>query len=153
RPVEVFVYCVSPACQNYSDAAATVVTAVVEQGEVQHLIKHLDKTKQALLKGTVANIYLDYQQPEKTLEIIRELYQTQNQWKVDFSTIEAKMKQAFNLSPHKEADERSLAIHEEAFERGIKGIPTVFINDNPFEFNPLDDDQETIEAKLNKQIK
>src|SRR5699024_5950336 len=81
------------------------------------VIKHFDKTKQALLKGTVANIYLDYQQPEKTLEIIRELYQTQNQWKVDFSTIEAKMKQAFNLSPHKEADERYLAIHEEALER------------------------------------
>lgn len=151
--VESFINFACPYCKNYFYAADTVLTPLVEQGKVQHVIKHFDKTKQALLKGTVANIYLDYQQPEKTLEIIRELYQAQNQWKVDFSTIETKMKQAFNLSPHKEADERSLAIHEEAFERGIKGIPIVFINDNPFEFNPLDDDQETIEAKLNKQIK
>ena len=43
-----------------------------------------------------------------------------------FSTIEAKMEEEYNLTPHKEADDRSLAIHE-AFERGIKGIPTVLL--------------------------
>lgn len=37
------------------------------------------------------------------------------------------MEEEYNLTPHKEADDRSLAIHEEAFERGIKGIPTVLL--------------------------
>src|SRR5699024_6608647 len=88
----------------------------IDQGKVQHTIKHFDKTKQGLLKGTIANIYLNYQRPEETLDIIRELYQTQAQWKVSFSTIEAKMEEEYNLTPHKEADDRSLSTHRELYQ-------------------------------------
>ena len=150
--VESFINFACPYCKNYFFAADTVLKPLIDQGKVQHTIKHFDKTKQGLLKGTVANIYLNYQQPEKTLDIIRELYNTQTQWKVNFATIETKMEEEFNLVPCKEADDRSLAINEEAFERGIKGIPTVFINGNLFEFNPLEDKQETIETKLTEQL-
>ena len=150
--VESFINLACPYCKNFFFAADTVLKPFIDQGKVQHTIKHFDKTKQGLLKGTIANIYLNYQRPEETLDIIRELYQTQAQWKVSFSTIEAKMEEEYNLTPHKEADDRSLAIHEEAFERGIKGIPTVFINGNSFEFKPLEDKQETIETKLTEQL-
>ncbi|WP_259338966.1 hypothetical protein [Staphylococcus shinii] len=62
------------------------------------------------------------------------------------------MTQTLNLTPNKEADERSLAINEETFERGIKGIPTVFINEVQFEFNPLKDEQSEIEALITDKI-
>lgn len=41
---------------------------------------------------------------------------------------------------------------QETFERGIKGVPTVFINDEKFEFNPVEDDKETIQEKLRNAL-
>src|SRR5699024_136212 len=94
----------------------------------------------------------DYEDVGETLKIMRELYDSQKAWTQDFATVEQKMQQDFNLSPQKEADDRSLAITEEAVKREIKGIPTVFINGKKFEFNPLKDLQRTIETKLIRQI-
>lgn len=34
----------------------------------------------------------------------------------------------------------------------IKGVPTVFINDEKFEFNPVEDDKETIQEKLKSAL-
>ncbi|MDK9868220.1 thioredoxin domain-containing protein [Staphylococcus equorum] len=150
--VESFINLACPYCKNYFKAADQSLKPLIDQGKVQHVIKHFDKTKNGLLKGTVANIHLDYQNTDETLEIIRKLYDTQKEWTVDFATIEEKMQKQFNLSPQKEADERSIAITEEAVSRVIKGIPTVFINDKKFEFNPLEDEQSTIETKLTQQI-
>lgn len=150
--IESFITFACPFCKNYFKAADHALTPHIESGEVQHVVKHFDKTKQALLKGTVANIHLNYDKPEETLAIIRQLYDTQDQWKVSFATVEDKMANEFNLTPQKDADERSLAINEETFERGIKGIPTVFINNEKFEFNPLKDEQDKIESLLNEAI-
>ncbi|MGX5791344.1 thioredoxin domain-containing protein [Staphylococcus equorum] len=150
--VESFINLACPYCKNYFKAADQSLKQLIDQGKVQHVIKHFDKTKNGLLKGTVANIHLDYQNTDETLEIMRKLYDTQKEWTVDFDTIEEKMQKQFNLLPQKEADERSIAITEEAVSRGIKGIPTVFINDKRFEFNPLEDEQSTIETKLTQQI-
>ena len=62
------------------------------------------------------------------------------------------MEHELGLSPQKNADDRSLAIMQETFERGIKGVPTVFINDEKFEFNPVEDDKETIQEKLRNAL-
>ena len=62
------------------------------------------------------------------------------------------MEDEFNLALNKAADERSLAITAEAFERGITGIPTVFIDGEKFVFNPLEDDEVTIVEKLSEQL-
>lgn len=150
--VESFINFACPYCKNYFRAADKALKPFIEAGIVQHVVKHFDKTKQALLKGTVANIHLNYQKVDETIEIIRDLYDTQDEWKKSFTAIEDKMTQTLNLTPNKEADERSLAINEETFERGIKGIPTVFINEVQFEFNPLKDEQSEIEALITDKI-
>lgn len=150
--VESFINFACPYCKNYFKAADKTLQPLIEQGKVKHVIKHFDKTKQGLLKGTIANIYLDYHQPDETLKIIHKLYDTQREWKVSFAAIEGKMEQEFKLTPRNSADARSLAIHTETFERGINGIPTVFINGEKFEFNPLEDTQSVIESKLVQQI-
>ena len=72
---------------------------------MKHVIKHFDKTKQGLLKGTVANIYLDYEQPQETLKFIHQLYDTQQTWKQSFAIIEKKMEEDFKLTPQQAADE------------------------------------------------
>ncbi|PHK48939.1 thioredoxin domain-containing protein [Staphylococcus edaphicus] len=150
--VESFINFACPYCKNYFKAVDNTLTPYIEAGQVQHIIKHFDKTKQALLKGTVANIHLDYDKPEETLAIIRKLYETQENWKASFTDIEEKMAHEFNLTPKKDADARSLAINEEIFDRGIKGIPTVFINEEQFQFNPLEDEQVKIETLLKETI-
>ena len=90
--VESFINLACPYCKNFFFAADTVLKPFIDQGKVQHTIKHFDKTKQGLLKGTIANIYLNYQRPEETLDCIRELYQTQAQWKVSFRQLKPKWK-------------------------------------------------------------
>ncbi|MCG7338093.1 DsbA family protein [Staphylococcus sp. ACRSN] len=150
--VESFINFACPYCKNYFKAADRALSDLIKAGKVKHSIKHFDKTKQGLLKGTIANIYLDYEQPEETLNIIHQLYDTQEDWKKSFTIIEQTMEQKFNLKPQKAADERSLAIAKETFERGIGGIPTVFIDGNKFEFNPLEDSVEEIATKLKAQL-
>lgn len=150
--VEAFINFACPYCSHYFAAADEVLKPYINDGSVQYIIKHFDKTKQRLLKGTVANIYLDYNDPEETFEIIRHLYGTQEEWTLNFETIERKMEQELALSPQKNADNRSLAIHQETFERGITGVPSVFINGEKFEFNPTEDDKATIKEKLEKAL-
>lgn len=150
--VESFINFACPYCKNYFKAADKTLQDLIANGKVKHVIKHFDKTKQGLLKGTVANIYLDYEQPQETLNFIHQLYDTQQTWKQSFAIIEKKMEEEFKLTPQQAADERSLAITKETFERGIGGIPTVFINGVKFEFNPLEDSEEEIATKLTEQL-
>src|SRR5699024_10917760 len=147
-----FINFACPYCKNYFKAADSYLTPLIEQGKVKHVIKHFDKTKQGLLKGTIANFYLDYEDVSRTYQLIHHLYETQESWKTSFSAIERKMEDEFNLALNKAADERSLAITAEAFERGITGIPTVFIDGEKFVFNPLEDDEVTIVEKLSEQL-
>ena len=114
--------------------------------------KKVVSENERLVMDDQGNVWINYDNPEETLAIIRQLYDTQDQWKASFATVEDKMANEFNLTPQRDADERSLAINEETFERGIKGIPTVFINDKKFEFNPLKDEQDKIESLLNEAI-
>ena len=138
--VESFINFACPYCKNYFKAADSYLTPLI------------DKTKQGLLKGTIANFYLDYEDVSRTYQLIHHLYETQESWKTSFSAIERKMEDEFNLALNKAADERSLAITAEAFERGITGIPTVFIDGEKFVFNPLEDDEVTIVEKLSEQL-
>ncbi len=150
--IEAFINFTCPYCLNYFAAADEVLEPYINENKVQYIVKHFDKKKQRLLKGTVANIYLDYDDPEETFKIIRYLYETQDEWTLNFETIERKMEHELGLSPQKNADDRSLAIMQKTFERGIKGVPTVFINDEKFEFNPVEDDKETIQEKLRNAL-
>lgn len=150
--VESFINFACPYCKNYFKAADKTLQKYIASGKVKHIIKHFDKTKQGLLKGTVANIYLDYEQPQETLNFIHQLYDTQQEWKQSFTEIEKKMEEEFKLIPQQVVDERSLEITKETFERGISGIPTVFINGMKFEFNPLKDSEDEIANKLTQQL-
>ena len=62
------------------------------------------------------------------------------------------MEDELRLAPQKHADDRSLAINRETFGRDITGIPTVFINGERFDFDPVEDNQETIQEKLEKSL-
>lgn len=146
--VEAFINFACPYCLNYFKAADTSLNDYIEDGRVHYIIKHFDKTKERLLKGTVANLYLDYNDPDETLKIIRHLFETQDEWILNFETIERKMENELALSPQKNAGDRSLAIHQETFERGIKGVPVIFIDGKAFDFDPTEDDIPTIQQKL-----
>jgi len=149
--VEAFVNMACPYSVNFFKAADRVLVPLTDQGMVSYTIKHFDKPKVGLLHGTIANLYLDYSNPEKAYNIMKEMFENQKEWaSADSRFIMKKMEEEYGLEEQSRTMNLSLAITQEAQERGIGGIPTVFINGEPFKFNlkggPTSIEKELIEA-------
>ena len=138
KHVEVFLNTACPYCHNFFLAAHEAVMPRVESGEVRYTIKHYDKPKVRLLHGTIANLFLDYNQPNEAYEIMKSLFLTQKEWAhLDSGEIEQMMKQEYGCQEQRSTMNLSLDITKEAMERSISVVPTVFINGEKFEFDSM----------------
>ena len=133
--LEVFLNYACPYCATFYELVDTVLPPYIENKQVAVIVKHYDKPREMLLPGTLINANLDYTNPQKTLEIISELFKEQATWD-KWSNIEIKayLTKKYELKEEFDNIDRSLAITQEAIERGVKMVPTVFINDLEFQF-------------------
>lgn len=133
--IEVFLNLACPFCATFYGLVDTVLPHYFEGKKVALIVKHYDKPREMLLPGALVNANLDYTTPEKTLEIIRELFREQAVWdKYSSHGIKHYLEETFGLKEEPENIERSLKIIEEAIERNVKMVPTVFINELEFQY-------------------
>ena len=133
--LEVFLNYACPYCATFYELVDTVLPPYIENKQVAVIVKHYDKPREMLLPGTLINANLDYTNPQKTLEIISELFKEQATWdKWSNIEIKAHLTKKYELKEEFDNIDRSLAITQEAIERGVKMVPTVFINDLEFQF-------------------
>ncbi len=150
--VESYINIGCPDTVNYFEAAYTTFDDLINEGKVKHVIKHIDRTNGLLLKGSVVNAHLDYNQPEKTYKILRDLFSTQSVWSTSYELMLDKLNRQLYLKEEQGSGKRSKLVIEEANAREIKEIPTVFINGEQLSFD-FDDSIENISALLRQEVK
>ncbi|RYM05803.1 hypothetical protein EWH99_05165 [Sporolactobacillus sp. THM7-7] len=84
-----------------------------------------------MLPGTLVHLCLDFSDPKRTLEIITDLYATQDDWKdLPSNELKALLVHTYHLPEEevRENTEISLSFTKEAIDREVKVVPTIFIN-------------------------
>ena len=143
--IESYINIGCPFCSTYIKVIDGIFSPYIKSGKVKHVIKHVDRTNGALLKGTVAGTYLNYDEPEKAYKDMKELLETRPEWTASFE--EALMKlEAMNLVEQVGQAGRTREILAEAAERGVRIVPTVFINEEKFDFPVKGEESEIAEA-------
>lgn len=133
--IEVFLNYACPYCATFYELVDTKLPHYFEDKKVALVVKHYDKPREMLLPGTLINANLDYSNPEKTLEIISELFKNQTVWdKYSNHEIKKYIEDQYGLKEEFANIDRSLSITAEAIERNVKMVPTVFINDLEFQY-------------------
>lgn len=150
--VEVFLNLACPYCATFYELVDTVLPEYIDQDQVALIVKHYDKPREMLLPGTLINLNLDYSSPEKTLEIIKQLFKEQKVWdKYSSHGIKQYIEEKFGLREEESNIERSLHVTAEAIERNVKMVPTVFVNDLEFQF-PREIFAEELKEVIEKQV-
>lgn len=133
--IEVFLNLACPYCATFYNLVDNTLPKYFTEKKVALIVKHYDKPREMLLPGTLINANLDYSNPERTLEIISELFKNQATWD-KYSSFEIKkyIEDKYNLKEEFSNIDRSLLITAEAIERNVKMVPTVFINELEFQY-------------------
>lgn len=150
--VESYVNLGCPDCVNFFEAAYTTFEDFIENGDLKHVIKHDDRTNGILLKGTVANAHLDYEQPEKSYKHMRDLFATQNTWSTSYEMMLDKLNRQLYLKEEEGSGARSKQVADDIAARGVTEVPTVFINGEKLDFN-FDDTIEDISFQLRDKVR
>ncbi|MFZ2462834.1 MAG: thioredoxin domain-containing protein [Caldibacillus thermoamylovorans] len=133
--VEVFLNLACPYCATFFQAADEILTPYIDNVQVQYVIKHYDKPREMLIYGTLANAFLDYKDPVRVYELMKELFANQSNWsEADSNSIKKMLTEQYGLKEEPDNIETSLKITAEAIKRNVKMVPTVFINDKEFQF-------------------
>lgn len=133
--VEVFLNLACPYCATFFQAADDTLTPYIANGQVQYVIKHYDKPREMLLYGTLANAFLDYKDPQRVYELMKDLFAKQSRWsESDSHSIKKMLVEEYGLQEEPDNIELSLKITAEAIKRQVKMVPTVFINGKEFQF-------------------
>ncbi|TVX98663.1 thioredoxin domain-containing protein [Cohnella terricola] len=152
--IEVFLNYACPYCATFYELVDNTLPQYFEQNKVALVVKHYDKPREMLLPGTLINANLDYSNPERTLEIISELFKNQATWdKYSNHEIKKYIEEKYDLKEEFSNIDRSLLITAEAIERGVTMVPTVFINEIEFQYPReifADELVEVIEKELEK---
>ena len=144
--LEVFVNASCPACAKLYQTAKDIIEEYIQKDQLQLIVKLWDKPRKTLLHATRIHLSVDYSSPEETLRIIGSLLETQSEWKpLPDQELENLLTDKYQLEERPENTDISLAITQEAFEREVKYLPTLFINNELQTLSP-DYDQETIKS-------
>lgn len=140
--LEAYINLSCPGSALFHQAANEVLTSYIENEQVQLILKLYDKPREELLHGTLIHLCLHYDQPERTIAIINDLFETQSQW-LPLNDFEIKKLLVSNYQLQEEEIEEntaiSLAFTTEAVERNVKIVPSFFINGKQkhFEFKDI----------------
>ncbi len=133
--VEVFLNLTCPYCATFYAIAEDILTDYLDNGQVEFIVKHYDKPREMLLNGTIVNLFLDYENPSRAREIIKELFETQGQWdQLNNKDIKNLLNEKYQLKEEPKNTDVSLNVTAEAIRRNVKMVPTVFINNLEFQY-------------------
>jgi protein-disulfide isomerase len=150
--IEVFLNLACPYCATIFQAADETLTPYIEKGQVQYVVKHYDKPREMLLYGTLANAFLDYKDPQRVYELMRDLFAKQNQWsESDSHSIKKLLTEEYGLQEQPDNIDLSLNIIAEAIKRQVKMVPTVFINGKEFQY-PVEIDATELKQEVEQAL-
>lgn len=150
--VEVFLNLACPYCATFFQAADDTLTPYIANGQVQYVIKHYDKPREMLLYGTLANAFLDYKDPQRVYELMKDLFAKQSRWsESDSHSIKKMLAEEYGLQEEPDNIELSLKITAEAIKRQVKMVPTVFINGKEFQF-PVELDADGLKQEVEQAL-
>lgn len=133
--VEVFLNLACPYCASFYELVDGELQQYINQNKVELIIKHYDKPREMLLPGTLINLNLDYNDPVQTLDNVKSLFKDQEIWdKLSSHDIKEYIKTNYGLKEEEQNIEISLQVTAEAIARGVKMVPTVFINNLEFQY-------------------
>lgn len=133
--VEVFLNLTCPYCATFYGIAEEVLKDFLDHAQVELIVKHYDKPREMLLNGTLVNLFLDYENPLRAREIIKELFETQGQWdQLNNQEIKNLLANTYQLKEEPKNTEIGLNVIAEAIRRNVKMVPTVFINNLEFQY-------------------
>lgn len=150
--VEVFLNLACPYCATFYAIAEEVLTPYINEDKVEFVIKHFDKPREMLLNGALINAFLHYSEKDRTREIIKELFATQQEWDhLTNQDIKRMLQEKYGLIERSENTSISLNILGETIERNITMVPTIFINDKEFQY-PRELDAEELRYKIETEL-
>lgn len=129
--MEVFANVACPGTAYLYNTAKDVFQEYIDNGQLQLIIKLWDKPREELLHGTLIHLSLDNSKPEEAIRTVESLLATQEEWR---ELSDKELKQLLIDKYNCQEEERlenvdiSLNITKEAIERGVKYVPTIFIN-------------------------
>lgn len=141
-----------PFCKKWFELAREVLQPYVDAGQVQRIIKHVDKETGGLRKGNVLHAYLPYNQPEQAFEEMAYFSETLSEWG-DLTEAEiqemVETKRGLRVQDN---TEHAQAIVKEAKAANVTLVPSVFIGDSIMDESVSKEELITyIEAELDKQ--
>lgn len=150
--VEVFLNLACPYCASFFAMAEEVLKDYLANGQVEYIVKHYDKPREMLLPGTLINLSLDYENPARVREVMKELFETQAQWD-QTSNLEIKqlLEEKYLLKEEPVNTEISLKVTAEAIRRNVKMVPTVFINGKEFQY-PREISADELKAEIESAL-
>ncbi len=150
--VEVFLNLACPYCATWFEIADQQLTPYIEEGKVRYVIKHYDKPREMLLYGTLVNLHLDYNEPDRIYEIMKELFAKQSEWsESDSDSIKQLLIEKYGLKEEPATIDLSLKITDEAIKRQVKMVPTVYINEKEFQF-PIELNADQLKEEVEKEL-
>ncbi|GAB3051755.1 thioredoxin domain-containing protein [Virgibacillus ainsalahensis] len=150
--VEVFLNLACPYCATFFEAADQGLTPYIKNGQVQYIIKHYDKPREMLLYGTLVNLFLDYNDPERIYTIMKDLFANQSEWSESHSnSIKKMLVDQYGLKEEPDTIDLSLKITNEAIRREVKMVPTVFINEKEFQY-PVEIDAQQLKDEIEEEL-
>lgn len=150
--IEVFLNLACPYCATFFQAADEILTPYITGGQVQYVIKHYDKPREMLLYGTLANAFLEYKDPQRVYELMKDLFAKQSQWsESDSHSIKKLLTEEYGLQEQPENIELSLKIIAEAIQRQVTMVPTVFINGKEFQY-PVELDAKDLKKEVEEAL-
>ncbi|NEU31999.1 thioredoxin domain-containing protein [bacterium LRH843] len=150
--VEVFLNLTCPYCATFYEIAENVLIDYLNQGHVEFIVKHYDKPREMLLNGTLVNLFLDYENPSRAREIIKDLFETQEFWdQLTNQEIKELIAEKYQLKEEPKNTEISLDVTAEAIRRNVKMVPTVFINDKEYQY-PVEISAEELKTTIEEEL-
>ncbi|WP_274365619.1 thioredoxin domain-containing protein [Paenibacillus thermotolerans] len=150
--VEVFLNLACPYCATFFQAADDTLTPYIENGQVQYVVKHYDKPREMLLYGTLANAFLDYKDPQRVYDLMKDLFAKQSRWsESDSHSIKKMLTEEYGLQEQPDNIDLSLQITAEAIKRHVKMVPTVFINGKEFQY-PVEIDASGLKEEVEQAL-
>ncbi|WP_445491715.1 thioredoxin domain-containing protein [Niallia sp. 03133] len=133
--VEVFLNLACPYCASFYGIAEDVLKDSLDNGQIEFIVKHYDKPREMLLNGTLINLFLDYENPSRVKEILKELFGSQGEWDhLNNQEIKNLLEEKYQLKEEPQNTEISLNVTAEAIRRNVKMVPAVFINNKEYQY-------------------
>lgn len=122
-----------PYSKEWFEKSKETLDSYVADGRVKRVIKLFDKEKESLQRGNVAHHYLPLDNPQKSYDLITELFKTQDTWKdLTLDEVAAYMEKTFSLTDVSDKTYIN-SIIAEANAANIQFVPTVIIDDHIFD--------------------